>query len=68
MLVNGKIGKIVFSRLLEDEDLAESVKRQAQINGIRAGVFILIGSVKHAVSGITRRESTRPFGWKALWK
>lgn len=51
MLVNGKIGKIVFSRLLEDEDLAESVKRQAQINGIRAGVFILIGSVKHAVLG-----------------
>jgi predicted DNA-binding protein with PD1-like motif len=49
--VNGKVGKIVFSRLLEDEDLAESVKRQAQINGIRTGVFILIGSVKHAVLG-----------------
>jgi hypothetical protein len=50
-MVNGKVGKIVFSRLLEDEDLAESVKRQAQINGIRAGVFILIGSVKHVVLG-----------------
>lgn len=50
-MVNGKVGKIVFSRLLEDEDLAESVKRQAEINGIRAGVFILIGSVKHVVLG-----------------
>jgi len=31
--------------------LAESVKRQAEMNGIRAGFFIVIGTVKHAVLG-----------------
>lgn len=50
-MVNGKVEKIVFSRLLEDEDLAESVRKQAETNGIKAGVFILIGTVKHAVLG-----------------
>lgn len=50
-MLNGKVGRIVFSRLLEDEDLAVSVKRQAEMNGIRAGFFILIGTVKHAVLG-----------------
>jgi len=50
-MINGKVGKIVFLRLLEDEDLAESVRKQAETNGIRAGVFILIGTVKHVVLG-----------------
>lgn len=50
-MLNGKVGKMVFSRLLEDEDLAESVKKQAEINGIWAGFFILIGTVKHAMLG-----------------
>jgi len=49
--VFGKVGKIVFSRLLEDEDLAESVRKEAETNGIRAGCFILIGTVKHAALG-----------------
>jgi predicted DNA-binding protein with PD1-like motif len=50
-MLNGKVGKVVFSRLFEDEDLAESIKKQAEINGIRAGFFILIGTVKHAILG-----------------
>jgi predicted DNA-binding protein with PD1-like motif len=54
MKLSGKVGKTVFSRLLEDEDLAESIKRQAETNGIRAGFFILIGSVKHAALGYYR--------------
>lgn len=53
-MVNGKVGKIVFSRLLEDEDLAESVRKQAETNGIRAGCFILVGSLKHAALGYCR--------------
>jgi predicted DNA-binding protein with PD1-like motif len=53
-MVNGKVGKIVFSRLLEDEDLAESVRKQAETNGIRAGCFILVGSLKHAALGYYR--------------
>jgi predicted DNA-binding protein with PD1-like motif len=50
-MVNGKVGKIVFSRLLEDEDLVESVRKQAETNGIRAGYFLLVGSLKHAALG-----------------
>ena len=48
---NGKVGRVVFSRLLEDEDLAESIRRQAETNAIRAGFFILIGTVKRAALG-----------------
>jgi predicted DNA-binding protein with PD1-like motif len=50
-MVNGKVGKIVFSRLLEDEDLTESVRKRAETNGIRAGYFSLVGSLKHAALG-----------------
>jgi len=51
MILMGKAGKTVFSRLLEGEDLFESIKNRAEISGIRAGFFILIGSVKHAALG-----------------
>jgi predicted DNA-binding protein with PD1-like motif len=53
-MLNGKSGKMIFSRLLEDEDLAESIKKQAETNGIRAGFFILIGSLKHVALGYYR--------------
>lgn len=58
----GKAGKTVFSRLLEGEDLFESIKNRAEISGIRAGFFILIGSVKHAALGYYKHgkyETTR---------
>jgi len=51
MILTGKPGKTVFSRLLEGEDLFESIKNRAETSGIRAGFFILIGTVKHAVLG-----------------
>jgi hypothetical protein len=47
----GKTGKIVFTRFLENEDLAESIKRQAEMNGIKAGYFIIIGSLTRAALG-----------------
>jgi len=50
----GKAGKIGVFRLLENDDLIESVKRNAQESNIRAGAFILIGSIKHAVLGYYR--------------
>jgi len=49
--LTGQIGRVVFSRLLEYEDLAESIKNGAKKNGIRAGIFMLIGSLKHATLG-----------------
>jgi predicted DNA-binding protein with PD1-like motif len=50
-MLNGHVGRICFSRLLEDEDLAESIKRRAEQSGLKAGVFILIGTLKHTVLG-----------------
>lgn len=47
----GETGKIIFSRFLEDEDLAESIQKQAETNKIRAGYFIVIGSLKRAALG-----------------
>jgi hypothetical protein len=47
----GKAGKIGVFRLLENDDLVESIKKKAQESNIRAGAFILIGSIKHAMVG-----------------
>jgi hypothetical protein len=49
--LNGKVGKICFSRLSEDEDLAEAIKKRAEENGLKAGVFFVIGALKEAVLG-----------------
>ena len=50
-MLNGQVGRICFSRLLEDEDLVESIKERAEQSGLKAGVFILIGTLKHTVLG-----------------
>lgn len=50
-MVKGKIGKIHFHRLFEDEDLVEAIRKRAEDNGVNAGVFIVIGTLKHAVLG-----------------
>jgi len=50
-MAEGKVGRICVFRLFEDEDMIESIKQKAETNGIKAGVFILIGSIKHAVLG-----------------
>lgn len=50
-MVEGKLGRICVFRLFEDEDMIESIKQKAETSGIKAGVFILIGSIKHAVLG-----------------
>ena len=54
LVLNGNIGKVVFARLLENEDLAESIRRHAEINGVRAGLFFLIGTLKRAALGYYR--------------
>ena len=51
MIATGKAGKTVFSRLVEGEDVFESIKNRVEVGGIRAGFFILIGTVKHATLG-----------------
>jgi predicted DNA-binding protein with PD1-like motif len=50
-MLNGQIGKMCFSRILEGEDLAEAIEKRVEESGIKAGFFILIGSLKKAIVG-----------------
>jgi hypothetical protein len=54
MTLTGKTGKTVFSRLLEGDDLFESIKNRAETSEIKAGFFILLGTVRRAVLGFYR--------------
>ncbi|MEM3699602.1 MAG: DNA-binding protein [Candidatus Bathyarchaeia archaeon] len=47
----GKTGRVFFSRLFEGEDLAEAIKKRVVESGIKAGFFLLIGTLKDAVLG-----------------
>ncbi|MEM3704040.1 MAG: DUF296 domain-containing protein [Candidatus Bathyarchaeia archaeon] len=50
-MLEGKIGKIVFSRILEGEDLAEAIKERVEKSGVKVGLIIVIGSLKKVVLG-----------------
>ena len=47
----GKIGRIIFSRIFEDEDLLEGIKKRVKESKIKAGLLFLIGSLKEACLG-----------------
>jgi predicted DNA-binding protein with PD1-like motif len=49
-----RFNRMIFHRLLEGDDLAESLKKQAENGGIETGFFIVIGSLKHAALGYYR--------------
>jgi predicted DNA-binding protein with PD1-like motif len=49
--LKGEIGRICFTRLLENDDVAEAIKKHAQESNVKAGVFILIGALKQVVLG-----------------
>ncbi|MEM3565805.1 MAG: DUF296 domain-containing protein [Candidatus Bathyarchaeia archaeon] len=50
-MLEGKIGRIIFSRILEGEDLAEAIKQKTKKSGVKAGLIIVIGSLKTVVLG-----------------
>jgi predicted DNA-binding protein with PD1-like motif len=50
-MLEGKTGRVFFFRLFEDEDLAEAIKKRVEESGIKAGFFLLIGTLKNAVLG-----------------
>jgi predicted DNA-binding protein with PD1-like motif len=52
--LKGHCGKLFFSRLEENDDVAESIKRDADASGVRAGILMLIGALKCAVLGCYR--------------
>jgi predicted DNA-binding protein with PD1-like motif len=50
-MLKGQVGRICFSRLFKDEELTESVKKRIEESGIKAGVFVLIGSLENVTLG-----------------
>jgi hypothetical protein len=50
-MIKGKTNRIFFSRLFEGEDLAEAIKKRVEESGIKAGFFLLIGSLEDAALG-----------------
>lgn len=50
-MLRGQTGRICVFRLLEGEDLAEAIKQRAEKSGVKAGIFILIGTLKNATLG-----------------
>jgi predicted DNA-binding protein with PD1-like motif len=50
-MLEGQVGRICFSRIFEDEDLVEAIKKRVEESEVKAGVFILIGSLKKVVLG-----------------
>jgi predicted DNA-binding protein with PD1-like motif len=59
-MLSGKVGRICFFRLFEDEDLAEAIKKRAEESGINAGMFILIGTLKEVVLGYYKAGQHQP--------
>lgn len=50
-MLEGTIGKIIFSRITTDEDLVEAIKERVEKSGVKAGMVIAIGSLKSATLG-----------------
>jgi len=50
----GNVGKFHVFRLSEGEDLADAIKKRAEESMVKAGMFILIGSLKEATLGFYR--------------
>jgi len=53
--LEAKLGKVIFARLFENEDLLEAISNTSKQRGIKAGFFILIGTLKEARLGFYRQ-------------
>jgi predicted DNA-binding protein with PD1-like motif len=54
-LLQSRLGRIIFAKLSEDEDLLEAINLVAKKSRITAGFFILIGTLKKANVGFNRK-------------
>jgi len=59
-LLEAKTGKVVFARLFEGEDLLEAVAQAVEKSGVRAGFFVLIGTLRKAVMGFFHEGRYQP--------
>ncbi|MBS7616918.1 DNA-binding protein [Candidatus Bathyarchaeota archaeon] len=51
MIKEGKVKRIIVSRLLEGEDFLEAIKEKAEKAGVKAGAIIAIGSLQNVTLG-----------------
>ncbi len=58
--VEAKTGKIIFARLFEDEDLLDTITQTAKKARIKAGFFVLIGTLKKAKMGFFHEGQYQP--------
>jgi len=58
--LESKLGRVIFARLFENEDLLEAISNAAKQKGIKAGFFILIGTLKKAKLGFYRQGKYEP--------
>lgn len=58
--LESKLGRVIFARLFENEDLLEAISNTAKQTGIKAGFFILIGTLKEAKLGFYRQGKYEP--------
>lgn len=59
-IYESKIGRTVFARLSEGEDLLEAITLRAKQAKITTGFFILIGALKKARLGFYREKEYKP--------
>jgi len=59
-LRESKLGKVVFARLYEDEDLLETIASTSKQAKISNGFFTLIGTLKRAKIGFYREGNYEP--------
>lgn len=50
-MLEGKIGRIIFSRIKMGEDLAEAIKERVEKSGVKAGLLMAMGSLGNATLG-----------------
>jgi len=50
--MEGRVGRVCFFRLLEDEDLLVGIQERMNRSGVKAGYFMAIGALKSAVLGL----------------
>jgi len=58
-MLTGQVGRICFSRLFEDEDLVDAIKKRAEEWNAKAGTFIVIGTLKNVVLGYYKEGKYR---------
>ena len=55
-----QVNRIFFSRIFEDEDLLEAIKKRVEKADIKAGFLFAIGSLKRAVLGFYKDGKYKP--------